>query len=117
MKEKYAESEFDFEVLPILEEVICEISKALDTKENEWKEHNLSLGDKSRASVHRWKEKTEFLPEYLSEDTLRMVRDIGIEADNIISEGKMEDVIFYFEKLDDSERKKCIAILKDMLGD
>ncbi len=117
MKQKYAESEFDFEVLPILEEVIFEISKTLDAKEIEWKEHNLSLGDKSRASVHKWKEKTEFLPEYLSAETLNMVRNIEIEADSIISEGKMEDVVFYFEKLDEVERKKCIAILKDMIAD
>ncbi len=115
MKVKYAKSEFDFEVLPILEEVICEISKVLDAKENEWKEHNLSLGDKSRASVHKWKEKTEFLPEYLSIETLNKVKEIEKEADNIISEGKMEDVVFYFEKLDDVERKKCIKILKTML--
>lgn len=115
MKEKYQESEFDFEVLPILEGVINEISKALDEKEENWKTQNLSLGDKSRASVHKWKQKTEFLPEYLSEDTLQEVKQLCEEADNIISEGKLEDVIFYFNKLSVEEKKECIDKLSNLI--
>ncbi|MFT4144307.1 MAG: hypothetical protein QM644_07595 [Mobilitalea sp.] len=108
MKEKYSYSEFDFEVLPIIEEVILEISKSLDEKEVNWKNSNLSLGDKSRASVHKWKEKTQYLPEYLSDETIVQVKLIAKEADEIISEGKIEDVLFYFNKLDIREKKECI---------
>lgn len=115
VKEKYQESEFDFEVLPILEEVISEISKSLDEKEETWKAQNLSLGDKSRESVHKWKQKTEFLPEYLSEDTIEKVNVLGKEADNIISEGKLEDVIFYFNKLSVEEKKECIEKLSSLI--
>ncbi len=114
IKDKYQDSEFDFEVLPIIEAVISEISKTLDQKENIWKIENLSLGDKSRSSVHKWKEKTKYLPEYLSNETIKTVRSLNIEADEVISEGKIEDVVFYFEKLDVTERKECISKLIKM---
>lgn len=115
MKEKYAESDFDFEVLPIIEDVILEIQKALDQKEEEWKKTHLSLGDKTRANVHKWKEKTQYLPEFLSVDTVNKVKELSKEADEIISIGKIEDVIFYFEKLDDDEKKNCINKLQGLL--
>lgn len=116
VKDKYQKSEFDFDVLPILEEVICDISKDLDRKENLWRLENLSLGDKTRTSVHKWKEKTKYLPEYLSDETMKEVQNIITEADVIISEGKIEDVVFYFEKLDGSEKKKCIDLLREKLN-
>ncbi len=115
MKEKYTESDFDFEVLPIIEDVISEILKVLDDKEEQWKQENLSLGDKSRANVHKWKERTKFLPEYLSNETVKKVEVLGKEADEIISEGKIEDVIFYFDKLDDNEKKECLEKLKQKI--
>ena len=52
--EKYKESDFDFEVEPIIEEVINDIKAKLDQKEENWKNKYLTLGDKSRNSVHRW---------------------------------------------------------------
>ena len=115
MKEKYAESDFDFEVLPIIEDVISEILKVLDDKEEQWKQENLSLGDKSRANVHKWKERTQFLPGYLSDETVKKVEVLDKEADEIISEGKIEDVIFYFDKLDDNEKKECLEKLKQKI--
>lgn len=111
-KEEYADSDFDFEVLPIIEDVISEILKTLNNKEEKWKHENLSLGDKSRANVHKWKERTKYLPEYLSYETVIKVKELDKEADNIISEGKIEDVIFYFDKLDETEKKECLEKLK-----
>lgn len=108
IKEKYVDSDFDFEVQPIIEDVIEEIAKELDTKEQRWRQSNLTLGDKSRTNVHKWKEKIKLLPEYLSEDTLAEIVELEKEADEIISEGKIEDVVFYFEKLDANERQLCI---------
>lgn len=115
MKEKYSESDFDFEVFPIIEDVISEILKVLDDREEQWKQENLSLGDKSRVNVHKWKERTQFLPEYLSNETVKKVEVLGKEADEIISEGKIEDVIFYFDKLDDNEKKECFEKLKQKI--
>lgn len=113
--EKYEESEFDFEVLPILKEVISDIEKELDEKEQRWIAKELTLGDKSRKAVHHWKEKSQFLPEYLSEDTIAKAKKLDQEADELISEGKIEDVIFYFDKLDDAEKLECIQKLQSRL--
>ena len=44
----------------------------------------------------------------MSEDTLAEIVELEKEADEIISEGKIEDVVFYFEKLDANERQLCI---------
>lgn len=111
MLDKYNESEFDFEVVPILEDVILEIEKSLDSKEREWIASELTLGDKSRKAVHKWKETIRYLPAYLSNETVEKVKLLDKEADNIIREGKIEDVIFYFKKLDDEEQKECIKKL------
>ena len=115
VKEKYAESDFDFEVSSIIEAVIDEILKKINEKEERWKQANLSLGDKSRANVHKWKEKTKYLPEYLSEDTKKRVAELSKDADDIISEGKIEDVIFYFEKLDEKEKIECIQKIQALV--
>lgn len=115
LKAKYADSEFDFEVDEVLDKVIAEVELTLDRKEAEWKAVNLSLGDKSRGSVHRWKEKTKFLPEYLSKETKDEVKKLDIEADEIIKVGKIEDVVFYFEKLDISEREECLRRLNGLI--
>ena len=114
---KYEESDFDFEVLPILEEVISEIEKTLNDKEEKWKEDNLSLGTKSRKDVHVWKDRTKFLPDYLSDDTLAKVKELDSEADEIISEGKIEDVLFYFDKLNNKEQKECLEKLSSRVNE
>lgn len=115
MLEKYKNVDFDFEVIPILEEVIANIKKELDKREKNWIETELTLGDKSRQAVHRWKEKTRFLPEFLSNDTIAIVKQYDKEADDIIREGKIEDVIFYFDKLDEFEKIECIRKLEERL--
>ena len=115
LKEKYADSEFDFEVGEILDKVIDQVKKSLDKKESDWKAINLTLGDKSRNSVHRWKEKTKFLPEYLSKETKDEVKKINAEADEIIKDGKIEDVVFYFGKLDAAEKEECLKKLSKMM--
>ena len=94
-----------------MEEVISEIEKTLNDKEEKWKGDNLTLGTKSRKDIHIWKERTKFLPDYLSDDTLAKVKELDSEADEIISEGKIEDVIFYFDKLNDKEQKECLEKL------
>lgn len=115
LREKYKDSEFDFEVYDILNEVIKVVAEKIDQKEEDWRKANLSLGDKKRASVHRWKEKTKYLPEYLSEKTYEEIKKIDAEADELIKVGKIEDVVFYFEKLNRMEKKECIAKLQDLI--
>ena len=113
--DKYKESEFDFEVDEILNEVINAVSKKLDEKENKWRTENLSLGGRKRGDIHKWKERIKYLPEYLSEKTHEEIRILDSEAENIIKEGKIEDVVFYFEKLSGEEKVECFNKLKTLL--
>lgn len=116
MINKYEHSEFDFEVLPIIHEVISDMENNMNVREQEWINSVLTLGDKSRKAVHKWKEKIAYLPEYLSEETIEKVKMVDKEADEIISEGKIEDVLFYFDKLDDVEKLECIQKLQNRLN-
>lgn len=116
MINKYEHSEFDFEVLPIIHEVISDMENNMNVREQEWINSVLTLGDKSRKAVHKWKEKTAYLPEYLSEETIEKVKMVDKEADEIIREGKIEDVLFYFDKLDDVEKLECIQKLQNRLN-
>lgn len=45
-----------------------------------------------------------------------MVKILDQEADEIIREGKIEDVIFYFDKLDKVEKRECIQKLQSRLN-
>lgn len=116
IKEKYTDSEIEFDVLTIIESVVADISDQLNSKENEWKEKNLTLGDKSRESVHRWKSRIEFIPDYLSDATREEICVLDKEADEIIKVGKIDDVILYFDKLSTEEKKECFEKIKALLG-
>ena len=59
--------------------------------------------------------KSKYLPEFLSEERIAKVKLLDYEADDIISESKIDDVIFYFDKLNDNEKLECIQKLKDRL--
>ena len=73
MLEKYEKSELEFDVIPILKDILISIKEDLDEKEKKWINNELTLGDKSRNAVHHWKEVSRFLPRYLSEDTIATV--------------------------------------------
>ena len=117
MINKYRHSEFDFEVLPIIQKIISDMENNMNIIEQRWVNSVLTLGDKSRKAVHKWKEKTAYLPEYLSEETIEKIKLVDKEADEIISEGKIEDVIIYFDKLNNDEKQECIQILQSRLNE
>ena len=95
----------------VLEDVIKSAEEAIDTKERIWRQNYLTLGDRTRATIHTWKESTRILPAYLSQATIQSVEAMRIEADQLISEAMIEDVVFYFKKLNAEERKHCLELL------
>ena len=48
----------------ILKTIISNVETELDKKEHYWIDNSLTLEDKSRGAVHRWKEKIKYLPKY-----------------------------------------------------
>ena len=115
IRQKYVKSEFDFEVMDILDEIIRTIAEELDEKEEKWINTNLTLGDKSREAIHHWKERIRFLPGYISEQGKKKIQVLNSEADELIKVGKIDDVVFYFEKLTDSEKKECLNKLEQLI--
>ena len=110
-RSKYSDSELDFDVVTVLEDVISNAEKEILKKEETWCKQYLTLGDRTRKTIHTWKENTRVLPSFLSPKTIELVEKLRIEADQIVSEGMIEDVVFYFNKLNTSEKKQCLDIL------
>lgn len=73
----------------------------------------MTLNNKGRKANH----KLQLLPDFLSEETLAIVNKLDQEADEIIKEGKIEDVIFYFDRLNDVEKQECIQKLQSRLNE
>lgn len=111
LREKYTDSEMDFDVETVLEDVINSAEAAIDTKDRVWGQRYLSLGDKTRATIHTWKDNTQVLPAYLKPSTIQAVEEMRKEADQLISDAMIEDVVFYFKKLNAEERKHCLDLL------
>ena len=61
--------------------------------------------------MYRWKDSIKMLPGFLSDETQMDVQKLDLEADKIISDAKIEDVLQYFNKLSISEKVKCVQIL------
>ena len=111
LRNKYSDSELDFDVAVVLEDVIKKAETEIAEKEKRWCEKYLTLGDKSRGTIHAWKENTRVLPLYLSPVTLTTIEKMRIEAEKIVSDAMIEDVVFYFKKLNKEEKKHCLEML------
>ena len=114
LTEKYSSDECEYDFLPVILDCIETSRNELDKNDILWRKNNLSLGDRSRKAVYNWKQRIEILPLYIKEETLEEIRKLDLEADQIISDGKIEDVVHYFTKLDRNERKRCLTILSDL---
>lgn len=55
----------------ILKTIISNVETELDKKEHYWIDNSLTLEDKSRGAVHRWKEKIKYLPNIFHKKLLK----------------------------------------------
>lgn len=113
ISDKYSNSEMDFDVVSVLEDVINRSQDYIDQKDQEWRTRNLVFKNKQRETIHDWIENTRVLPAYLKQETIDLVIKMRIEANEIISNAKIDDVLYYYDKLNDIEKKKCIELLLD----
>lgn len=115
-EEKYSDENFDYDFLPVIEDCITKTKVIIDQKDIEWCKKNLSLGNKTRQDVFEWKERIKMLPGYLSDATKVAIEKLEKEAEQIISDSKIEDVLLYFNKLTVVEKEKCLNILKNEIA-
>ncbi|GFZ23113.1 hypothetical protein CMETHOX_10360 [Lacrimispora indolis] len=111
LRNKYSDAELDFDVDAVLEDVISSAENAIDTKDHVWRTQYLTLGNQTREEIHIWKDNTRILPAFLKQETIEAVEKMKIEADQIVSKAMIEDVVFYFKKLNPEERTRCLALL------
>ena len=116
MQAKYSSEEFEYDFIAIINDTITIAKASMDEQDRTWREENVNLGDRSRQAIYTWKQRIQGLPAYLSDETLRAVKELDIEADQLISDGKIEDVVYYFDRLDYSEKGKCLDILSENYG-
>lgn len=112
-EEKYSDANFDYDFLPVIEDCITKTKMIIDQKDIEWCKRNLFLGNKTRQDVFEWKERIKMLPGYLSDATKAAIETLDKEAEQIISDSKIEDVLLHFNKLTEVEKEKCLNILKN----
>ncbi|WP_140403153.1 hypothetical protein [Blautia sp. An46] len=111
LRNKYSNAELDFDVNAVLEDVISSAENAIDTKDHVWRTQYLTLGNQTREEIHIWKDNTRILPAFLKQETIEAVEKMKVEADQIVSKAMIEDVVFYFKKLNPEERTRCLALL------
>ncbi len=112
MVTKYESVDIDYEFGTVISDSIAMARRKMDNRDEQWRVLNVTLGNKSRQEVYAWKQRIKELPPYLSDKTMKAITDLDIEADQLISDGKIEDVVFYYERLNNDEKKKCLEILK-----
>lgn len=113
-KIKYSNEEMEYDFSLVIQDCVTSTADCMERKDKLWRSENLTLGKETRQDVYEWKDRIKVLPKYLSESTKAAVASMDKRADEIISDGKIEDVLQFFKKLSTSERRKCLDILKQM---
>lgn len=111
LRQKYSGIETDFDVCAVLEDEICIVTEKIDAEDAAWRTRYLTLGDKSRETIHTWRENTRILPAFLTDETISAVEILRTEADSLISKAMIDDVVFYFDKLNAEEKNRCLNLL------
>lgn len=112
IKKKYESIDYDFDALLIIENIINDQVERMDSQEETWNKSYGSIDNKSSGEILRWKDKTKTLPSFLSEKSIRNIEKLKIEVEEILSKNRIEEVLFYFDKLSIEEKKTCLQQLQ-----
>ena len=112
---KYSDENQDYDFIPVIEDCISKTKEIIDQEDAAWRKRYLTLGNRSRQDVYTWKENIKMLPAFLSDATKYDILKLDAEAEQIISDGKIEDVLQYFGKLSMDEQIKCVRILNNQI--
>ncbi len=104
---KYADNEYDFDVVSILEQVSAAIQDSLKKRDVDWSAKYLSKALNSRVDLLAWVDGTRMTPKYLSEETKAKFLERSKEVAERLSKAKIDDVIYSFIKLEEKEKELC----------
>lgn len=111
---QYADDEFDFDVVSIIEQVGQSIRDSMEAKDLAWRSRYLEPMLNGRVELLSWVDKTRLLPKYLSEETLQSYYERKKDVDQQLSQAKIDDVIYSFRKLEEKEKEACFDQLVDI---
>ena len=110
LKGSYSERDFDFDVLPIVEEAIHQFQGGFDAKENAWKKKYLVPFDGlSIDALLNWKNETSTLPSYLSERTIEEYQEYAEIVEEEIHRNRVKTALYYYDKLTDDEKAEFLC--------
>lgn len=112
---KYEESDVEFDVLSVLKGVAESVEIELDRKDKTWSEKHLASEPDTLPSIHAWIQDTEFLPNYLSNETKESYYILKEKIEQKLSKARVNDVIFRFNSLSLEEKMNCFAVLSEKI--
>ncbi len=116
LRQKYEETEMEFDVLSVLESVAESVEKELDRRDKAWSDKHLSALPNDLQSIHAWIQDTEVLPNYLSDTTKKAFSEMKKVVEDKLSKARINDVVFRFGNLSGDEKQNCFSILSGMLS-
>ncbi|WMJ22918.1 hypothetical protein RBG61_13135 [Paludicola sp. MB14-C6] len=114
--EKYSEDDVEIDVLHILKSIADTCVNNMNVKENDWCQKFISTINENvnRQDALKWIDNTMSLPTYLTESSIEKYTHTKKQIDKILSEANIDDVIFYYQKLNQYEREKCVARIMEI---
>jgi len=116
LQEKYSDEGIEIDVIHILKAIADEVRNNMDNMEKQWLSAFIVgfLEDFTRPKALEWLDKTINLPKYISDDTVTRYIQTKKAIDKFLSEANIEDVLFYFKKLNNDERVICMKKLAEL---
>lgn len=114
LKSELSISDYDFDVLPIIDGIANKNFAQMDNLETNWKDRYLALPCGDRNALLTWMDRTRVLPVFLSEKTIEEYLELKKKVSQMLSQAKIDDVVFSFKNLNHQEQLDCLDILQKM---
>jgi hypothetical protein len=113
---RYNDPSMEFDFMEAIENIALRIEGTLNEKANKWEYQyiNSFSGNLKREEILSWKENTTLLPDYLTKEIIDKYNLIKKKVDVILTEAKIEDIVFLFAKLSKPERKTCLTKIENI---
>lgn len=115
LNEKYSNEDLEFNLTDTLKVVRNQRLEKMDANETEWQNKYLVLEKNDRTKILQWFNDTIILPGCLKKSTIEQYFILKKDAELLISKGKIEDVVYYFKKLNYDEKSECINKLEQLV--
>lgn len=110
----YQEQELEFDVIPILQEVVAGIEQQFEEKDIAWRRRYLDSVPTKRQEMLRWEEHVMNTPNYLSEETMQLLCTRQAEVKEKLGNAMIDDVVFSFSRLDRDQMGVCMGRLEEV---